>query len=65
MPVIGAGGVCDGRILISHDLPGSCTRVHPRFVRRFAQLGREMRSAFERYGRDVRAKKSAWAEESY
>lgn len=62
---IGAGGGCDGQILVSHDMLGIYTRFHPRFVRRYAQLGREMQSAFERYGKDVRAKKFPSSEESY
>jgi 3-methyl-2-oxobutanoate hydroxymethyltransferase len=62
---IGAGPGCDGQILVSHDLLGIYTRFHPRFVRRYAELGREMQSAFERYAKDVRAGEFPSADESY
>jgi 3-methyl-2-oxobutanoate hydroxymethyltransferase len=62
---IGAGAGCDGQILVSHDMLGIYTRFHPRFVRRYAQLGRDMQTAFERYAKDVRAKEFPSAEESY
>jgi len=62
---IGAGGGCDGQILVSHDMLGLYTRFHPRFVRRYAQIGRDMQAAFERYGKDVRAKEFPSPEESY
>src|SRR6185295_19125406 len=39
---IGAGGGCDGQILVSHDMLGLYTQFHPRFVRRYAQLAEEM-----------------------
>jgi 3-methyl-2-oxobutanoate hydroxymethyltransferase len=62
---IGAGPGCDGQILVSHDLLGIYTRFHPRFVRRYAELGREMQSAFERYAKDVRAGEFPSPDESY
>ncbi len=62
---IGAGPGCDGQILVSHDMLGLYTRFHPRFVRRYAELGREMREAFERYVADVRSREFPTAEESY
>ncbi len=51
---IGAGPDCDGQILVSHDMLGLFTRFKPRFVRRYAELAREMEDAFRRYARDVR-----------
>jgi 3-methyl-2-oxobutanoate hydroxymethyltransferase len=62
---IGAGPHCDGQILVTHDMLGLYTRFHPRFVRRYAELSREMRQAFEHYIRDVRAREFPSAEESY
>jgi len=62
---IGAGPGCDGQILVSHDMLGLYTRFHPRFVRRYAQLGEEMHSAFRRYAEDVRAGDFPTDEESY
>ncbi|HUR27280.1 MAG TPA: 3-methyl-2-oxobutanoate hydroxymethyltransferase [Planctomycetota bacterium] len=62
---IGAGPGCDGQILVSHDMLGIYTRFHPRFVRRYAELGREMQQAFERYAKDVRSGNFPSADESY
>jgi 3-methyl-2-oxobutanoate hydroxymethyltransferase len=62
---IGAGPGCDGQILVSHDMLGLYTRFHPRFVRRYAQLGEEMLGAFRRYVGDVRAKTFPTKDESY
>jgi 3-methyl-2-oxobutanoate hydroxymethyltransferase len=62
---IGAGPGCDGQILVSHDMLGIYTRFHPRFVRRYAELGREMQQAFERYAKDVRSGTFPSADESY
>lgn len=62
---IGAGPGCDGQILVTHDMLGLYTRFHPRFVRRYAQLGEEMLGAFRRYGADVKAKSFPSKDESY
>lgn len=62
---IGAGPGVDGQILVSHDMLGLYTRFHPRFVRRYAQLGEEMKGAFEHYVRDVRAGEFPTLDESY
>jgi 3-methyl-2-oxobutanoate hydroxymethyltransferase len=51
---IGAGGGCDGQILVSHDMLGLYSKFHPRFVRRYAELGSLMKEAFARYAEDVR-----------
>ncbi|KAB2967628.1 MAG: 3-methyl-2-oxobutanoate hydroxymethyltransferase [Thermoanaerobaculia bacterium] len=52
---IGAGAACDGQVLVYHDLLGIEERIAPRFVRRYAELGRTAREALEAYARDVRA----------
>ncbi len=62
---IGAGGGCDGQILVSHDMLGLYTRFRPRFVRRYAELGATMREAFEGYAADVRDGSFPTIEESY
>jgi 3-methyl-2-oxobutanoate hydroxymethyltransferase len=62
---IGAGAGCDGQILVTHDMLGIYTRFHPRFVRRYAEIGREMRGAFEHFVRDVKQREFPSAEESY
>ncbi len=62
---IGAGPACDGQILVSHDMLGLYTRFQPRFVRRYAELGEEMRRAFEAYVSDVRSREFPTQDESY
>ncbi len=54
---IGAGAHCDGQILVLHDLLGLCTRFSPKFVKRYADLGRLAREAVGAYAEDVRAGK--------
>ena len=62
---IGAGPGCDGQILVTHDMLGLYTRFHPRFVRRYAELGAQMLEAFGRYVRDVQSREFPSDEESY
>lgn len=52
---IGAGNVTDGQILVYHDVLGLFDRFVPKFVRTYAELGKEAREAFEQYGKDVRS----------
>ncbi len=51
---IGAGPYCDGQVLVSHDAFGLYDEFTPRFVKRFAELGRQLESAAEDYVREVR-----------
>lgn len=52
---IGAGPHCDGQILVSHDMLGIFDKFKPKFVRRYAEIGKTMREAFSNYVRDVRS----------
>jgi 3-methyl-2-oxobutanoate hydroxymethyltransferase len=51
---IGAGGACDGQVLVYHDLLGLSEGHLPRFVKRYASLSREIRDALESYAGEVR-----------
>ncbi|RMG96384.1 MAG: 3-methyl-2-oxobutanoate hydroxymethyltransferase [Candidatus Dadabacteria bacterium] len=51
---IGAGPRCDGQVLVLHDLVGLFDRFVPKFVKRYADLGAEMRRAVETYCAEVR-----------
>ena len=51
---IGAGPHCDGQILVTQDMLGLFERFRPKFVRRYAELGRLAREAVAQYGQDVR-----------
>jgi len=50
---IGAGPQCDGQILVTPDMLGIQTGVSPRFVKRYAELGKAMTKAFAVYRKDV------------
>jgi 3-methyl-2-oxobutanoate hydroxymethyltransferase len=51
---IGAGPGCDGQVLVFHDLLGIYDGHTAKFVRRYASIGEEMRTAIEHYLADVR-----------
>jgi 3-methyl-2-oxobutanoate hydroxymethyltransferase len=51
---IGAGPDCDGQVLVYHDLLGLTEGHLPRFVKRYANLSREIRDALEAYASEVR-----------
>jgi len=51
---IGAGAGCDGQILVTHDMLGLFEELRPRFVKQYADLGRDLRRAVETYCREVR-----------
>jgi 3-methyl-2-oxobutanoate hydroxymethyltransferase len=51
---IGAGAGTDGQVLVYHDLLGLYEGRAPRFVKRYADVGTEIRGALERYAADVR-----------
>ncbi|NOY77606.1 MAG: 3-methyl-2-oxobutanoate hydroxymethyltransferase [Calditrichaeota bacterium] len=62
---IGAGSGCDGQILVSHDMLGLFEEFHPKFVRRYAEMAKDMKSAFSRYIGDVKSGTFPSDEESY
>lgn len=52
---IGAGDGCDGQVLVFHDLLGLFDGLAPRFVKRYAELGRDATAAVARYVEEVRS----------
>lgn len=62
---IGASPACDGQVLVTEDLIGLTAGAAPRFVKRYADLGREMAAAAEAFARDVRARKFPEARHCY
>jgi 3-methyl-2-oxobutanoate hydroxymethyltransferase len=60
---IGAGPDCDGQVLVYHDLLGLSEGHLPRFVKRYANLSREIRDALEAYASEVRS--GAFPSEEY
>lgn len=51
---IGAGPGCDGQILVMHDMLGLASH-HPRFVKKYADLGQAVTQAVQSYCREVKA----------
>ena len=52
---IGAGGACDGQVLVVHDMLGINKGFSPRFLRRYADLHTVMTDAVGRYIDDVKS----------
>jgi 3-methyl-2-oxobutanoate hydroxymethyltransferase len=62
---IGAGPYCDGQVLVSHDMLGIFDKFRPKFVRRYAEIGQNMRTAFKKYIKDVKSERFPSKDESY
>jgi len=62
---IGAGPDCDGQVLVTPDLLGITCGYVPRFVKRYADLGSQIRGAVTSYVDDVRNGSFPANEQSY
>ena len=62
---IGAGVDCDGQVLVLYDLLGLNDRFRPKFLRHYAELAGDVRSAVKAFGDDVRAGRYPGAEHSF
>jgi 3-methyl-2-oxobutanoate hydroxymethyltransferase len=62
---IGAGPSCDGQVLVFHDLLGLGSGSPPKFVRRYAEVGRIATEAIASFADDVRSGKFPSDSESY
>lgn len=51
---IGASVTCDGQILVIEDVLGQFTDFRPKFVKRYAELGRDAERAVSAYAAEVR-----------
>ncbi len=67
VPTIGIGGssACDGQILVIDDMLGLFSEFTPRFVKRYRNLGDEIRAAARDYADDVRAGRFPAPEHTY
>lgn len=62
---IGAGVDCDGQVLVVDDLLGLFTEFRPKFVKRYAELGKLADEAIATYAADVRARSFPATEHSF
>ena len=53
---IGAGGACDGQVLVMHDMLGINTEFKPRFLRQYLNIHEQATKAVQQYVRDVKKK---------
>jgi 3-methyl-2-oxobutanoate hydroxymethyltransferase len=67
VPTIGIGGspACDGQILVIDDMLGLFAEFTPKFVKRYRQLGDDIRAAAREYAQDVRQGAFPAAEHTY
>jgi 3-methyl-2-oxobutanoate hydroxymethyltransferase len=54
---IGAGNVCDGQVLVIHDLLGLYEQVKPKFAKRYAEMSQEIVNALTLFKDDVVSEK--------
>jgi len=50
---IGAGSFCDGQVLVYQDMLGINQSTTPKFVKKYAEIGEQMKKAFESYKKEV------------
>jgi len=62
---IGAGASCDGQVLVWHDILGLYEGRTARFVKRYADIGAEIRGALEAYAADVRERRFPEEQHTY
>jgi 3-methyl-2-oxobutanoate hydroxymethyltransferase len=62
---IGAGGNCDGQVLVMHDLLGINTEFKPRFLRQYLNLAEQIDGAVRQYIKDVKNRSFPNKDESY
>jgi len=53
---IGAGGHCDGQVLVMHDMLGINTEFKPRFLRQYLNIHEQATKAVQEYIKDVKRK---------
>ena len=50
---IGAGVLCDGQVLVTHDLLGLFERFHPKFTKQYTNLSETIRTAVRQFRQEV------------
>jgi 3-methyl-2-oxobutanoate hydroxymethyltransferase len=62
---IGAGAGCDGQVLVLHDMLGLNETFHPKFLKRFGDLGEAVRAAVSAFAKEVREGRYPGPEHSF
>lgn len=62
---IGAGNGCDGQVLVYQDMLGMFSDFTPKFVKRYANIGKMMTEAFKKYDEEVKNTAFPSAEHTY
>ncbi len=62
---IGAGGDCDGQVLVMHDMLGINTEFKPRFLRQYLNIHEQATKAVVQYIKDVKTKNFPNESEQY
>jgi 3-methyl-2-oxobutanoate hydroxymethyltransferase len=62
---IGAGKYCDGQVLVIQDMLGMYSDLKPKFVKQYAQLGREIDAACRQYMGEIQQQQFPQAEHSF
>src|SRR5947207_14722527 len=62
---IGAGGDCDGQVLVMHDMLGINTEFKPRFLRQYLNIHEQATKAVQQYINDVKGKNFPNENEQY
>ncbi|MTI88150.1 MAG: 3-methyl-2-oxobutanoate hydroxymethyltransferase [Balneolaceae bacterium] len=62
---IGAGGGCDGQVLVIHDMLGMNKEFNPRFLRRYADIETVMTDAVQQFITDIKNKNFPNKDEQY
>jgi len=62
---IGAGGDCDGQVLVTHDVIGYFDKFTPRFVKRYAEVGRIVEEAINSFKKETESGKFPGKEHSF
>ena len=52
---IGAGGGCDGQVLVMHDMLGINTEFKPRFLRQYLNMDEQVTGAVQQYITDIKS----------
>lgn len=62
---IGAGGECDGQVLVMHDLLGFDASFNPKFLKKYANMSKVIGEALSSYDKDVKSGQFPTAEHSF